>query len=497
MKLKNVLNRLLDITLFLAKQNLPFRGHSENESSSNKGNFLELIDVLSKYDRVLNEHIQNLEDKRKRTDRTVSYLSPQIQNEFIGLISNHVKHMLVDEIKAAKYYGMMFDSTPDISHADQMSQVIRYVKIHNRTVEVKEVFLGFFPLKGKKAIDLSNEILAKLESDGLDIMMCRSQGYDNAATMSVLHGGGQAIIKTQNDKAIFSGCIDHTLNLCGQHSFAENASCTTFFGSVEAVYAFFSASTSRWDVLLKHTNASLKRLITTRWSAHYAAVKVMTKNFDAVIAAVQELCDRKENLETRCGAQNLLPSMCNFVFLCYLFFWNHILKEVDDTQVYLQTKGLSLDKVLIKMEALRVYILENRLSVVNSSIESALQKCIEYDICTQRRQRFKKRMPGENARDEGLNLKESTKQDMLQCLDRFHTEISTRLTGMRDVFSIFQAVTPESLLSNPENMKERLKKLCSVYDEICEEELEVEVKRLKRHMRAAQVENREAKEWPY
>lgn len=111
------------------------------------------------------------------------------------MLSGHVKRKLVDEIKAAKYYGMMFDSTPDISHTDQMSQVIRYVKVHNRTVEVKEVFLGFFPLKGKKALDLCNEILTKLESDGLDIMMCRSQGYDNAATMSGIHGGVQAIIK--------------------------------------------------------------------------------------------------------------------------------------------------------------------------------------------------------------------------------------------------------------------------------------------------------------
>lgn len=39
-KWRNILYRLLDITLFLAKQNLPFRGHQEDESSLNKGNFL-------------------------------------------------------------------------------------------------------------------------------------------------------------------------------------------------------------------------------------------------------------------------------------------------------------------------------------------------------------------------------------------------------------------------------------------------------------------------
>ena len=34
-----------------------------------------------------------------------------------------------------------------------------------------------------------------------------------------------------------------------------------------------------------------------------------------------------------------------------------------------------------------------------------------------------------------------------------------------------------------------------MYEEICEEELEVEVKRLRRHLKAAKIEEGEAKEW--
>lgn len=61
--------------------------------------------------------------------------------------------------------------------------MIRFVKI-KRKVEVKEVFLGFLPLKGKKGFDLSDEIIKKLEREDVDIMMCHSQSYDNAAGMS-------------------------------------------------------------------------------------------------------------------------------------------------------------------------------------------------------------------------------------------------------------------------------------------------------------------------
>ena len=40
-KWKGILSRLLDVTLFLAKQNLAFRGHDEGHNSTNTGNFLE------------------------------------------------------------------------------------------------------------------------------------------------------------------------------------------------------------------------------------------------------------------------------------------------------------------------------------------------------------------------------------------------------------------------------------------------------------------------
>ena len=37
-----------------------------------------------------------------------------------------VHSKIVDEIKAAKYYGLSIDSTPDIAHIDQLTIVLRY-----------------------------------------------------------------------------------------------------------------------------------------------------------------------------------------------------------------------------------------------------------------------------------------------------------------------------------------------------------------------------------
>ena len=182
-------------------------------------------------------------------------------------------------------------STPDISHIDQMSEVIRYVHISNGKVEVKEVFL-FFSIERGKAEDLTSEILNKLKTDGLDIMLCRGQGYDNASTMAGIHGGLQARIKDVNKKALFNGCGSHSLNLCGQHSFAENASCVSLFGTLQALFSFFAASTHRWEVVINNTEVLVKRLAEIRRSAHYETVKPVSEKLDQFVDSIEALCEK-------------------------------------------------------------------------------------------------------------------------------------------------------------------------------------------------------------
>lgn len=57
-----------------------------------------------------------------------------------------VKNQLIEEIHKAKYFAILFDSTPDINRRDQMSTVIRYVHVdfNTKKAAIKESFLGFF-----------------------------------------------------------------------------------------------------------------------------------------------------------------------------------------------------------------------------------------------------------------------------------------------------------------------------------------------------------------
>ena len=136
------------------------------------------------YDPVVRENLTRIQTQ----PNTVSYLSAVTQKEFISILCCRVLAVILDEVREAKYYSIIFDSTlADVAHVDQMSQVLRYVNISGGKVDVKETFIGFIEFGEKNAEALTNQILAKLRDDHFDIQDMRGPGCDNAATTAGVH----------------------------------------------------------------------------------------------------------------------------------------------------------------------------------------------------------------------------------------------------------------------------------------------------------------------
>lgn len=87
-------------------------------------------------------HIAQYANKRKGS---TSYLSFATFEQFVYIMAEKVKETIVNEIKDAKYFSIVVDSTPDISHTDQLSLIFRYIKKNGEPVER---FLQFFANAG-------------------------------------------------------------------------------------------------------------------------------------------------------------------------------------------------------------------------------------------------------------------------------------------------------------------------------------------------------------
>ncbi|XP_018402038.1 PREDICTED: uncharacterized protein LOC108779168 [Cyphomyrmex costatus] len=307
-----VLERILDAIMFLAKQNLPFRGHRESidNINYNSGNFLELIKLIGKYDPVMKEHLVSIHSAHQ-THLPISYLSPQIQNEFITLLARCVKDKILSEIRKAKYYAILFDSTPDVAHIDQMTEIIRYVKIDGDKVEVQERFLGFLPMKEKSAEKIAEMIVTSLDEDKLLIENCRGQGYDNAATMSV-PVTVKRVIETRwsakHDavkiiKSHYANVLDALEVLMGQ---SENADTLSDAGVVYASTTTFPflCYLHLWSKILPEIDKTQKYLQTNGLGLDQSVIAInalasfFSKNRDSlvdkVLTDVQVLCEQME-----------------------------------------------------------------------------------------------------------------------------------------------------------------------------------------------------------
>ena len=92
----------------------------------------------------------------------------------------------------------------------------------------------------------------------------------------------QAQLKKVNPLIGLVPCAAHLLNLVGKSAADACVHVVSFFGVVQKVYVFLSASTSRWDILLNTLPKGIKvpkKPSDTRWSADAEAVDALFHGF--------------------------------------------------------------------------------------------------------------------------------------------------------------------------------------------------------------------------
>lgn len=247
--------------------------------------------MISKFDSELRAHIESLHKGN------ISYFTPYIQNELVDILASEVKKQILDDVRAAKYFS---HCTPDVSHKEHMSQILRFVKVSQQKVTIEERFIDFIQSHKKTGEGLSKEILEKLEVDGLNIQDLRDQGYDNGSNMAGKYNGIQARTTQIKENADYVPCAAHSLNLSGVHAASVTPDMITFFGIIQKIFVFFSSSTKRvrWETLMKHLNISLKKHADTRWASKARAVKALNSQIPQIWCVLKIQTINDYNAET-------------------------------------------------------------------------------------------------------------------------------------------------------------------------------------------------------
>ncbi|XP_022041228.1 zinc finger MYM-type protein 1-like [Helianthus annuus] len=153
----------LSVSTLLGKRllngGLAFRGHDESKDSLNKGNFLELLELMGE----MNEDLANVILDNATANNQMT--SPKIQADIKHCYAQEVIKQILEEL-GDDVFSLLVDESCDVSKKEQMTVVIRFV---DKVGIVKERFIGLVHVKETSAITLKTAIDDILARYGLSL----------------------------------------------------------------------------------------------------------------------------------------------------------------------------------------------------------------------------------------------------------------------------------------------------------------------------------------
>ena len=477
---RTIMKRVVDTVVHLGKQGLAFRGQRESlidDPEANKGNFLESLNYLSAYDATTANHLEKVRHQQAMTKRRkggkkgakgrgskLTFLSNDTQNNLINIIGKEIASQIVKEIGSCRAWALIADTTPDVSHHEQLSICARIVNRHGKC---SEHLLSCKRAYGTKAMELYNLISETLISKGVSFDKLVAQTYDGASNMSGCYNGLQAIIKEKvGEHVAFVHCYAHTLNLVLSDSASVAVPVISLFNDLEALYVLFSKTQRIHDLfetVQREENLkvlSLKRLNTVRWNSRESCLKVLLSRYDCILSVLDTVAlDFSIDGNPRKTSAGLLTQIQTKQFLATAYLFREIFASTGPLSRYLQRVDVDFGKALGMVESAIDELNELR-KEPERIIKYVEQKHNSPGVTWQEsRVRRRRRMDDENAEDEPA---ETPEDDWKR--NTFYVSVDTIINSLKNRFEKNQPLLQAFSLFAPSRFPQLVKNFKTAHD---------------------------------
>ncbi|XP_045480673.1 zinc finger MYM-type protein 1-like [Harmonia axyridis] len=367
-KNRRLMSYLIDVTCFLAKQEISFLGHNENSDSFDSGNFNETFDLLVKRDAEIQNHL-------KKIDHIFSGLSETIQNDLISCISEHLTDKIHAEIKESLFFAVQVDDTTEILEKSQCAISIRYV---NKQAEIREVFLGFYDVsedrKADPMYDLIKSVLQPFDYRKKLVGQC----YDGASVMVGSLNGLQKKIKDDAPAALFTHCYAHRLTLVLQGGLRNMKNCRIYFATVTSISGFFHQSAKRTFIL----DSILQNRIPSssddnRWTSKSNIIQVIDSDWSNIKNVFSKIIDDKNSsIESVNGARGYFQDMNSLEFSFLTTVFKNIFDITDPLFDILQKNSIDVDycknQIISAQERIKSLMSEDFFNIIFEKAQSRI-----------------------------------------------------------------------------------------------------------------------------
>ncbi|XP_019266659.1 PREDICTED: zinc finger MYM-type protein 1-like [Nicotiana attenuata] len=242
------LSASIDAARFLLRLGLPFRGHDESQSSTNRGIFLELLQWYGDIDRDVGSIIL------ENAPRNEIMCSPSIQKDIVDACAKETIKAIIEDLDG-DFFEILVDESKDISHKQQMALVLRYV---NKESEVIERFVGIVHVSNTSAMSLKKAICSFLSDHSLSPTQIRGQGYDGASNMQGELNSVKTSILNESPSEYCIHCFARQLQLTLVALAKKHSDVDDFFCIVTNVLNIVGASFKHRDLLREYQAEKLE-----------------------------------------------------------------------------------------------------------------------------------------------------------------------------------------------------------------------------------------------
>ncbi|KAL2094555.1 hypothetical protein ACEWY4_009274 [Coilia grayii] len=326
---REILNDLICATCYLAKQEIPFVGNNESAGSSNRGNYMELLNIFAEKDDRLSTHLKS----------SSLFTSNQIQNDLILAIGDVLRQDIKAEVNAAPFVSVQVDETTDIMSKPQLSVTLRYVSQN----KVKEAFWGFSEIiKQSRAAAVTDHVLSVLDSHSCTGKLV-AQTYDGAVVMASELSYVQEKIKEKAPGALLVHCYAHDLDRVLSQSAKSITECRVFFQTAEGLASFFNKSVKRTKLLIDIAKGLLGSA-STWWSSHSMLVKGINAYYGDLLDMFRLLSENEADgdSDTHMMAVGYAGWLSKDLTCFILMVFGEVFKATDGLSAVLQSNSMDI-----------------------------------------------------------------------------------------------------------------------------------------------------------
>ncbi|XP_020409905.1 zinc finger MYM-type protein 1-like [Prunus persica] len=172
-------------------------------SSSNQGNFLELLQFLCYH------HEQVRAVTLKNSYDNLKLISPKIQKDIVNVASVETTDAIISDM-GDSLFSILVDESRDVSVKEQIFVMFRYV--HKKRYVI-ECFIGIEHVANTTSLTLKISIDALFARHHLSISRLCGQGYDGASNMNAEFNGLKTLIMKESPCAFYVHCFAYQLQL--------------------------------------------------------------------------------------------------------------------------------------------------------------------------------------------------------------------------------------------------------------------------------------------